>query len=100
MGWWWWTRRTGAHSPPRCPSYHVQMKAPTSAASALVGGGALLPGLTEELSAQLGASTFLSDPMQRVSSTRRTGAHSGQVDSLSRFRSSAAVSIGLTLGAA
>ena len=67
---------------------------------ALVGGGALLPGLTDELTAQLGVPTFLSDPMQRVLAGRKGSRQSGQVDALSRFRSSAAVSIGLTLGAA
>lgn len=67
---------------------------------ALVGGAALLPGLTDELSAQLGVPTFLSDPMQRIAPARKGARHSGQVDVLSRFRSSAAVSIGLTLGAA
>lgn len=63
---------------------------------ALVGGGALLPGLTDELSRQLGVPAFLPDPLQRVNDTRRGGRH----DNLDRFRSSAAVSIGLTLGAA
>ena len=63
---------------------------------ALVGGAAMLPGLTEVLTAQLGVPAFLSDPMQRVNDPRRGGRH----DVLGRFRSSAAVSIGLTLGAA
>lgn len=63
---------------------------------ALVGGGALLPGLTDELSRQLGVPAFLPDPLQRVNDTRRGGRH----DNLDRFRSAAAVSIGLTLGAA
>jgi type IV pilus assembly protein PilM len=40
--------------------------------------------------------TFLSDPLQRVHDLRKGGRH----DVLGRFRSSAAVSIGLTLGAA
>jgi type IV pilus assembly protein PilM len=62
---------------------------------ALVGGGALLPGLTEALTEQLGLPAFLSDPLQRVNDTRKGGRH----DVLGRFRSSAAVSIGLTLGA-
>ena len=39
---------------------------------------------------------FLSDPLQRVHDRRKGGRH----DALGRFRSSAAVSIGLTLGAA
>lgn len=63
---------------------------------ALVGGASLLPGLTDRLSRDLGVPTFLSDPLQRVSDLRRGGRH----DVLARFRSSAAVSIGLTLGAA
>jgi len=63
---------------------------------ALVGGAAQLPGLTEKLATTLGVPTFLSDPLQRVNDSRRGGRH----DVLGRFRSSAAVSIGLTLGAA
>jgi type IV pilus assembly protein PilM len=63
---------------------------------ALVGGAALLPGLPEALTEQLGVPTFLSDPLQRVHDLRKGGRH----DVLGRFRSSAAVSIGLTLGAA
>ena len=68
---------------------------------ALVGGGALLPGLREEMTRQLGVATFLSNPLQRVDHEgRRAQKHAGQVEALCRFRSSAAVSIGLTLGAA
>jgi type IV pilus assembly protein PilM len=63
---------------------------------ALVGGAALLPGLPERLTEELGVPTFLSDPLQRVVDPRQGGRH----DVLGRFRSSAAVSIGLTLGAA
>lgn len=63
---------------------------------ALVGGGALLPGLTERLTELLGVPTFLSDPLQRVHDVRAGGRH----DVLGRYRSSATVSIGLTLGAA
>ncbi len=63
---------------------------------ALVGGGALLPGLTERLTEELGAAAYLSDPLQRVRDSRARGRH----DTLRRFRASAAVSIGLTLGAA
>jgi type IV pilus assembly protein PilM len=63
---------------------------------ALVGGAALLPGLADALTQQLGVPAFLSDPLQRVTDTRKGGRH----DVLGRFRSSAAVSIGLTLGAA
>ena len=63
---------------------------------ALVGGGALLPGLIERLTDELGVPAYLSDPLQWVSDSRRGGRH----DVLGRFRSSAAVSIGLTLGAA
>ena len=63
---------------------------------ALVGGAALLPGLVDEISRQLGVATYLSDPLQRVNDSRSGGRH----DVLGRFRSSAAVSIGLMLGAA
>jgi type IV pilus assembly protein PilM len=63
---------------------------------ALVGGSALLPGLSDRLTDQLGVQAFLSDPLQRVSDSRSGGRH----DVLGRFRSSAAVAIGLTLGAA
>ncbi len=63
---------------------------------ALVGGAALLPGLTEALTAQLGVPAFLSNPLQRVNDSRKGGRH----DIFGRVRSSAAVSIGLTLGAA
>jgi type IV pilus assembly protein PilM len=63
---------------------------------ALVGGAALLPGLPERLTDELGIPAFLSDPLQRVVDPRQGGRH----DVLGRFRSSAAVSIGLTLGAA
>lgn len=63
---------------------------------ALVGGAALLPGLPERLTDELGVPAFLSDPLQRVFDPRTGGRH----DVLGRFRSSAAVSIGLTLGAA
>jgi type IV pilus assembly protein PilM len=63
---------------------------------ALVGGAALLPGLPERLTDELGLPAFLSDPLQRVVDPRQGGRH----DVLGRFRSSAAVSIGLTLGAA
>ncbi len=63
---------------------------------ALVGGAALLPGLPEKLTEELGVPTYLSDPLQRVHDLRKGGRH----DVLGRFRSSAAVSIGLTLGAA
>jgi type IV pilus assembly protein PilM len=63
---------------------------------ALVGGAALLPGLPERLTSELGVLAFLSDPLQRVHDPRKGGRH----DTLGRFRSSAAVSIGLTLGAA
>jgi type IV pilus assembly protein PilM len=63
---------------------------------ALVGGAAMMPGLTEVLTQQVGVPAYLSDPLQRVNDPRRGGRH----DVLGRFRSSAAVSIGLTLGAA
>jgi type IV pilus assembly protein PilM len=63
---------------------------------ALVGGAALLPGLPDLLTDQLGVRAFLSDPLQRIGDLRQGGRH----DVLARMRSSAAVSIGLTLGAA
>jgi type IV pilus assembly protein PilM len=62
---------------------------------ALTGGGALLPGLAAELSDQLGIDVQLVDPGMRLRGPRR-----GKHDVLERMRSSAAVSIGLTLGAA
>jgi type IV pilus assembly protein PilM len=61
----------------------------------LTGGGALLPGLIEELTDQLGIAVTLADPVARIRSPRR-----GRHDHLEHYRSSAAVSIGLTLGAA
>jgi type IV pilus assembly protein PilM len=63
---------------------------------ALVGGAALLPGLADRLTDRLGVPAFLSDPLQRITDARKNGRH----DTLGRFRSSAAVSIGLTMGAA
>ncbi|MGN6606223.1 MAG: type IV pilus assembly protein PilM [Jatrophihabitans sp.] len=63
---------------------------------ALVGGASMLAGLPGALTRQIGVPAYLSDPLQRVSDPRRGGKH----DILGRFRSSAAVSIGLTLGAA
>ncbi|HVU93564.1 MAG TPA: type IV pilus assembly protein PilM [Jatrophihabitans sp.] len=71
------------------PGQHVQRLA-------LVGGAALLPGLADTLAEELEVPVFLSDPLQRVHDLRKGGRH----DVLARFRSSAAVSIGLTLGAA
>lgn len=66
---------------------------------ALVGGASLLPGLADELNRSVGIPTFLSDPLQRIARPRKSQ-QQGQVDTLGRFRSAAAVSIGLTLGAA
>jgi type IV pilus assembly protein PilM len=62
---------------------------------ALTGGGALLPGLADELRHELGVEVVLADPAARLRNPRR-----GRHDNLDRVRSSAAVSIGLTLGAA
>ncbi|MEN3359424.1 MAG: type pilus assembly protein PilM [Mycobacteriales bacterium] len=62
---------------------------------ALAGGGALLPGLPDALSAQLEVDAIIADPVVRLRDQRR-----GKHDSLELLRSSAAVSIGLTLGAA
>jgi type IV pilus assembly protein PilM len=62
---------------------------------ALAGGGALLPGLTDALGTQLEVDAIVADPVSRLRDRRR-----GKHDSLELLRSSAAVSIGLTLGAA
>jgi type IV pilus assembly protein PilM len=62
---------------------------------ALSGGGALLPGLAEELGSQLNVEVVSVNPAQRL----RDKIH-GRHDSLVAFRSTAGVSIGLTLGAA
>lgn len=67
---------------------------------ALVGGAALLPGLTDELTERLAVPAYLSDPLQRVNQPRKNGKQITPIDVLGRHRSSAAVSIGLTLGAA
>jgi type IV pilus assembly protein PilM len=63
---------------------------------ALTGGGATLPGLPDLLHRELGVDVFLADPLQRLNESRKRGKH----NELARFRSSAAISIGLTLGAA
>jgi type IV pilus assembly protein PilM len=63
---------------------------------ALVGGAAQLPGLTEQLTSATRIPAFLADPLQHVEDSRKGGRH----DVLGRFRSSAAVAIGLTLRAA
>jgi type IV pilus assembly protein PilM len=62
---------------------------------ALSGGGALLPGLVEALSGQLGVEVVTADPLIRLRDSRRR-----HHDKLGPFRSSAAVSIGLALEAA
>ncbi|MBG0813116.1 type IV pilus assembly protein PilM [Planomonospora sp. ID82291] len=59
------------------------------------GGGAMMPGLAESLSAQFGIDVTLADPTVRIRRDR-----GGAPDSLNRFRASAAVAIGLALGAA
>ncbi len=61
---------------------------------ALSGGGALLPGLVEALHQQLDVDAVLPDPAMRLREPRR------RKHMFDRFRSSVAVSIGLTLGAA
>ena len=67
---------------------------------AVSGGGALLPGLLAELAVALDVDVVLADPMARLRDRLR-GRHSrGKHDSLEHLLSSAAVSIGLTLGAA
>jgi type IV pilus assembly protein PilM len=60
---------------------------------ALSGGGALLPGLVEALGSQLDVESVLPDPTMRLRESRRR-------HMFDRFRSSVAVAIGLTLGAA
>jgi type IV pilus assembly protein PilM len=62
---------------------------------ALSGGGAMLAGLTESLRAQLEIEVIIADPTARLTLNRRA-----KHASLDPLRSSAAVSIGLTLGAA
>jgi type IV pilus assembly protein PilM len=61
---------------------------------AVSGGGSLLPGLVDALRGQLDMQVVVADPVSRLRDGRR-----GKHDSLERSRS-AAVSIGLTLGAA
>jgi type IV pilus assembly protein PilM len=61
---------------------------------ALSGGGSLLPGLVGALGSQLDIQVIIADPITRLRDGRR-----GKHDSLERSRS-AAVSIGLALGAA
>jgi type IV pilus assembly protein PilM len=62
---------------------------------ALSGGGALLPGFDDALRTQLGVEVLFADATARVRGSRR-----GKTTDLEHFRQSAAVSIGLTLGAA
>jgi type IV pilus assembly protein PilM len=62
---------------------------------ALSGGGSLLPGLVELLREQLGVRVGLADPTLRLRGPRRA-----KYDYLESMRSSAAVSIGLAMGAA
>jgi type IV pilus assembly protein PilM len=62
---------------------------------ALSGGGCLLPGLLDALRTQLGVEAVLADPTVRLH-----GAHRSRREDLEQFRPSAAVSIGLALGAA
>jgi len=68
---------------------------------ALTGGGALLPGLPEVLGAQLGIDVSLADPTMRMRRVSRSLTPSGAGGGApQRFDTSAAVSVGLTLGAA
>jgi type IV pilus assembly protein PilM len=62
---------------------------------ALSGGGSLLPGLVQALGVQLQVHAVVADPSVRL----RRPPHRGY-GSLEQFRSSAAVSVGLALGAA
>lgn len=63
----------------------------------LCGGGSLLPGLVDTVSRRLEIPAHIADPLSRMRSSQRDG---GRHSSLDRLGSSAAVSIGLTLGAA
>jgi len=60
----------------------------------LSGGGSMLPGLLEALHNQLGVEAIAVDPVMRVRGLRRV-----RHGSLEQVRASAAVSVGLTLGA-
>jgi type IV pilus assembly protein PilM len=60
----------------------------------LSGGGALLPGLVEALSAQLNVPASIADSICRLHGVRRV-----KYDSIEQFRSVAAIAIGLSLGA-
>jgi type IV pilus assembly protein PilM len=62
---------------------------------ALCGGSALMPGLPEHLQKQLGITVMYADSASRLRDTRK-----GRARGFDSFVSSAAVSIGLTLGAA
>jgi type IV pilus assembly protein PilM len=61
---------------------------------ALSGGGAMLPGLLDALHDQLGVEVIAVDPVMRVRGLRRV-----RHGSLEQVRASAAISVGLTLGA-
>jgi type IV pilus assembly protein PilM len=60
----------------------------------LSGGGALLPGFLEMLAGQLNVATEFADPTLRMRAGRQNG-----LEGFDEFRLSAAVPIGLTLGA-
>jgi len=62
----------------------------------LCGGSALLPGLVDTLYRELGVEVYIADPLMRLRESRRRGKH----NQLNMFRSSATISIGLTLAAA
>jgi type IV pilus assembly protein PilM len=66
----------------------------TVARLVLTGGGSQLPGLVELLSSQIGMNVMLGDPTMRLREARRN-----RSEELERLRASAAVSIGLTMGA-
>lgn len=61
----------------------------------LAGGGGLLPGLVGLLSHELDVVASIGDPLMRFREVRKS-----KQETLNRFRASAMVSIGLTLGAA
>lgn len=73
-----------------------QTDAPVSHIS-LCGGGSLLPGLIDTVERRLDIPAHIADPLSRMRSGQRD---SGRHSSLDRLGSSAAVSVGLTLGAA
>jgi type IV pilus assembly protein PilM len=78
-------------------AYLAAGDSPTRVASlSLCGGSARMPGLVDALARELDVEVFSADPLMRLKESRRRGKH----NQLAMFRSSAAISIGLTLGTA